>query len=461
MKQFSSPIRFAGLYFSSIGDAINKAMEWKGKIAKDAERNLRRRIGSKRWLKQSKIFDHSLKLKGDYKDVCKRLFDEIIDVKGQKKIEQKLIDFEILIANLINSFNSRFKLHKRPISISRNSHSWTKNRYKKASPFTIELIKILEEKGMIEVRNGYYDRKQVVNQKRTNRSFNTRIWATENLIERFPVYNNNVISEPVSLIELKDKNGNLKDFRLNKKANQIEKILKKANQVNSNAVIIQNGYRLHTNLIAIFIEDFNNYGRLHTRGFRHHQLLSKDERKEIRINGNSVTELDYSGLHPNLLYAFEGIQYEGNPYSIINHNRPEVKKYLKFVLLCMINCNSEQEAIKVANMELHKFNKKKGEDQMVLQDLGINSPIPLIEELKRVHQPISHHFFNGKKTGLKLMYHDSSIALDVIKYFASRNIPILPIHDSFVVEEMYEETLRGIMLKSYQKHTKGYEIIIK
>ena len=45
------------------------------------------------------------------------------------------------------------------------------------------------------------------------------------------------------------------------------------------------------------------------------------------------------------------------------------------------------------------------------------------------HKPIRHMFFCG--IGNSLQYRDSMIAEQVMLYFAKRDIPVLPVHDSF------------------------------
>ena len=39
-------------------------------------------------------------------------------------------------------------------------------------------------------------------------------------------------------------------------------------------------------------------------------------RQHITINGMPTVEMDYSALHPRLIYAERGIQYEGDPYDV-------------------------------------------------------------------------------------------------------------------------------------------------
>lgn len=412
-------------------------MNFKGKISKDADR----RKGTATWLRRSDIrFDHSLTITGENKKVAENLFYELVDLSKAKKVSQKLLDFEILIANLINR-------PKRPISVSLNVNNWKKDRYKRASYFIIDLIKILNNKQLIKMKLGY---------KFSEESNLTRIWAEPKLLEYFPEYKTCIVSKPVSLIELSDDNNKLLEFKETATTWKIREILELANKVNGSAEITYLNTRLHTNLIAIFKNKLTLYGRLHTSGFRHVQGLSGDERAEILINGNPVVELDYSALHPNLLYATEGIQYNGDPYTVID-KRSKVRPFLKIILLCMINSKDEKTAVKASDNWLYE-NKMQSR---ILKRLAITKSKPFIEAFKTAHAPIEKYFCKGKITGMKIMNKDSKIALEVVNHFVKKNIPILPIHDSFIVERQYKNELLDVMNSAYAKQTGGFRIKIK
>jgi len=225
--------------------------------------------------------------------------------------------------------------------------------------------------------------------------------------------------------------------------------------VKSKANIRYQEYKLNSFLVCIFSEQLYWYGRLHTRGFSHYQGLSGEERKEITINDIPTIELDFSGLHPNLLYAAEGIQYDRDPYSVID-KRPEVRPFLKIILLAMLNAKDETTAEKAANNWLYVHDTEREQ----LKEIGITRARPLINQFMLAHQPIAHHFCQGKETGMRIMNKDSKIAIDVVNYFGKKGIPILSIHDSFIVQEQYRDELENVMQNTYHKHT-GFRIKIK
>jgi len=74
-----------------------------------------------------------------------------------------------------------------------------------------------------------------------------------------------------------------------------------------------------------------------------------------------------------------------------------------------------------------------------------------------VHDKIEDYFF--KKSALYFQKYDSDIALNVVTTLADRGIPILPVHDSFVVEKQYKELLRKTMMEEYYAFFKFYPVI--
>ena len=69
--------------------------------------------------------------------------------------------------------------------------------------------------------------------------------------------------------------------------------------------------------------------------------------------------------------------------------------------------------------------------------------------LKR-HKPINHMFFCGK--GNNLQYLDSIIAEQVMLHFAKNDIPVLPVHDSFIITAGLFIDLLEVMEKEFKKH---------
>ena len=389
------------------------------------------------WLNRGKKFNHSLRLCTSEYD----RFNEIFSLCKVANRKENQLNLNILLANLVSH------KYRRPIAVSLNVNDWKKNRYIKAGPTTTTLIYRLFELGFINLKKGYKNEKE---------SRSSRIWATNKLFEYFPRSSTIVVNEPSELVELRDSNGKSVDFKDTVKTRRIRKILESVNRVNRYVNISFEGDPLSCSLVAIYNRKFTLYGRLHTTGNNHYQGLSSSERSEITINGKPVVELDYSGLHPHLLYANEGIQFEGDPYSMVDE-RPQARKLLKHILLCMLNSPNEITAERAANKWLYD----NPEERKRLKSLGITRARPFIIAFKQSHKKISHYFCHGVKTGLKIMNRDSSIALDIINTFAKQGIPILAIHDSFIVQEQHKDYLLTQMKDAYARNTGGFRITIK
>ena len=57
----------------------------------------------------------------------------------------------------------------------------------------------------------------------------------------------------------------------------------------------------------------------------------------------------------------------------------------------------------------------------------------------------------GKDEGIKLMYQDSIIVEELIRSFTAKEIPILCVHDSIIVQEKYLDLAREEMKKATVK----------
>lgn len=173
------------------------------------------------------------------------------------------------------------------------------------------------------------------------------------------------------------------------------------------------------------------------------QRVPKKWRERISINACHTVEIDYSGLHVVILYALEGIDYwkevGTDPYDIPKAEKSDrMRQLLKLILLCILNNNDKATTIKAI---MNKINFDPEEFSWVKEDKVDISDI--IDNFCSVHKPIEKHFYTG--VGIKLQNIDSRIAEYVINSLTNKDIPVLCIHDSFVVQTGNEKTLRDSM----------------
>jgi len=71
----------------------------------------------------------------------------------------------------------------------------------------------------------------------------------------------------------------------------------------------------------------------------------------------------------------------------------------------------------------------------------------LIKKFSEKHTPIKDNFCSG--VGRILQKKDSDIAEDILLYFQKKDIPVLPVHDSFIIAQEHEQDLEAIMKSAY------------
>lgn len=199
-------------------------------------------------------------------------------------------------------------------------------------------------------------------------------------------------------------------------------------------------------LVRIFNNsDWQQGGRFY-RGWW--QSVPKEYRRYITINEKQTCELDYSTLHPHLLYAEAGCQLEGDAYDI---NKPAIPRdMIKTTFNKMLNTTATLR--EPANFSETQF----GLDWKQFQ-----------QAIAERHAPIKQ-FFN-KGYGLQLQRKDSDLAQSIILDFIDLGYTCLPIHDSFIVHHALADKLKGVMEDKFMgltgnkislKAIEGYEVEI-
>jgi len=174
------------------------------------------------------------------------------------------------------------------------------------------------------------------------------------------------------------------------------------------------------------------------------QRIPSKYRNQIRFFNTPSSEIDYSGLHINLLYVIVNKKMTlDDPYTI-----PEIanegfnRQIIKLILLNIINAEDDQKAIKAIRQKIN-FNEP-------LREYVANNQVDwesFIDIIKHAHSPIKDYFNTGK--GIELQNFDSMIAEEVINEFTNQNIPILCIHDSFVISSQYVKNLEIVMKEKF------------
>ena len=200
--------------------------------------------------------------------------------------------------------------------------------------------------------------------------------------------------------------------------------------------------------------DWNLGGRYHGGWW---QSIKEDWRKQIYINDEATVEVDYSGLHVNLLYGLKGIQPPKEDHYELEHilldfTVKEQRKIVKGIVLNAINAATIKKAFQayLANQPTDSKIRRLKLKHRHLQ--------PLLDAFIEKHPIIGEAL--GTDKGVELMKVDGRITAKVINHFTKKNIPILSIHDSYVIQNQYSGQLRTVMMKTVAEELDGLEINI-
>ncbi|NBB26563.1 hypothetical protein GVM20_15630 [Porphyrobacter sp. SLTP] len=160
-----------------------------------------------------------------------------------------------------------------------------------------------------------------------------------------------------------------------------------------------------------------------------------EDRAALLIDGEEVVELDFSGLHPRLIYQMEGkpLPADADPYAVSGWTGQERRGWVKTAFLQVINGDKDAKLHKPPDVPAAKIGKG-GWDK-------------LKQAMSEHHREIEGWFRSGK--GLELQRLDSDIAEATLLLLADQGVCCLPVHDSFIVPRSHESQLRVAMTQAY------------
>ena len=175
----------------------------------------------------------------------------------------------------------------------------------------------------------------------------------------------------------------------------------------------------------------------------------RDDRSRLLINGEPTVELDFGSFHIRMLYHLNGMQCVDAPYEI-----PAVREFLdeKFA--------SEQRAFvkdltnRLINSNGHQvraLGTATGDDIEGEFEVRLKDGLPLkvvLDVIRDVHAPVAKSLCRG--LGVTLQNLDSEICDQIHRAMMGHDIPVLSVHDSFIVGRSAEDELRSAMIQFYK-----------
>ncbi len=311
----------------------------------------------------------------------------------------------------------------------------------------------LESLGYAEQRNGFYCHDN------QHPGKTTRIRSTRKLIELILKYHikREMIYRSTLEIQMKDALKNPLDVsarattkRLAPKVQRINEMLDSTNIVlrvtRSQYLDIINRTGHPDTTRCNVSRKFNNNSFQQGGRFYCHWVLNlpREYRAFLTMNGEPVAELDYSTLHPRMLYARKGLlPPPGDAYELEGFPKSQgYRPIIKTLTNSLINAKSVEKAIGA----LFDQREMKPKLKNALRSVGMIRNVPgqngkskqdrdvakrMVEAIKKKHHAIADQF--GESKGIFLQNIDSGMAENIMLNIWSKHISSLCVHDSLIV----------------------------
>ena len=382
--------------------------------------------------------------------------------------------FRVLLLNLYNAWNVD-PLRWLSIPMSPKGYLPVNSRYNSLgiNRSIIEICNQLIELEWIDFKRGRYDRNDADN------SFNSRVRAKESLQLLFRKHPINVKNSKLSLDRRETvilRSGKLEDSELTSTPDLVEysdtdqtirtrSILSTYNKLLQRTHIdlatLDDKYLLTTyttrkrrtveQLIRIdngstftrriFSRGSWNKGGRFYGGFW--QQISEAKRKDIFIDGEPTIEVDYKAIHVALIYAVrvkEHWPYGADPYDLGFQLSESVslsvqRKRVKALVLAAINARTRMSAFNA-----FRYDAPAGSQEKRLKNVELHK---ILDAFIERHPKLAPYIASDQ--GIELMRVDGDIVEEVLRLLTDKAIPVLTVHDSFIVQRKHIGDLKAAM----------------
>jgi hypothetical protein len=166
------------------------------------------------------------------------------------------------------------------------------------------------------------------------------------------------------------------------------------------------------------------------------QNVKKEERANILIDGEATVELDFAQLHPTMLAHINGVTDTSVDIYSICTVLGVSRSHSKNIINRAFNATVPMKSLKFAIADM-------GYDR---NEVDANAYYELLIE----KAPHLKSAFSSPQTGLRLMKLDSDICKNVLAMCVMNDIPVIPVHDSFICKKSDMEQVYNMMVASYK-----------
>ena len=406
-------------------------------------------------LDHSNVLDINLTVHDELADK----FYEASELGGYKN--KRLTQLQVLLANLISNHQTDPDLYT-AVSLADGFYKPTSryNSYSIGKGF-INLIRELAEGDWLELHKGFIDRKSKISRrsriKPTDKTLKLLqdLHAYSHLIARAP--NTECIikrDEDKKDIEYKDTYDNIQErIHLTAYNNLLHKTLIDHPDFPTEGVPLKDGRSFKINKSDKFVRRIYNRASFEWNGRFYGgwwQRTPKAYRSGIHLDGSSTCEIDFSAIHMVLLYAIAGIDYWNDigtdPYLLDDFEQSdEIRSLLKVIVLVSVNAISRTQALEALRYKIRTTDREEFE-WFIEGDYDLED---ILNRFVKKHEPIQSSFFSSNT--FSVMKIDADIAEYIINHFTDRGTPVLAIHDSFLINRIYEGDLKRVMQTACNK----------
>jgi len=383
------------------------------------------------------------------------LIEDVIQLLKDNKVFKRTRNFnghlKMLLANL---YKANFLKDRIYIYYSRSPNKY--KNIKRYNPLDINfkplmnVIEALVKMDLVETSIGFYDKKtQKGKRSRIRMSF-----GFEELFDNHFITPSNLHKVSIDPIRLKDSTKELVDYEETPLTRQMRKTVKEYNALLlSTDIAIPFKSAVVKDYLKENVVDFANstYHRIFndnsfTMGGRFYgpwwQSINSELRKLITFNKQKTIELDYSSLHIHLLYSKEGLDYhelygkKADPYLLKGYGK-RYRTIIKRAFLIALNMRTRKNFPQTVAYVLR-------EEGIFKKNISYKD---MLSQFFTLHPKIKKYFFTG--VGTELQYIDSCITESIVIRMIKMGIPVLGIHDSFIVGHTYKTILQEYMYDSF------------
>lgn len=282
----------------------------------------------------------------------------------------------------------------------------------------------------------------------------TQYKLSDEIVNMFDM-NSLVIERPMSVVEIRDKDGKVISKKLtNKQRHMVDVLTKINNKYQTSSICLEDDF-LDFQLKKIYNQgSFELGGRNYMVGSDANKAMKRANRLRITINSEACVELDYKSMFPSMIADMNGITFPENfdPYAIEmeGFDKELLRDLAKLACLMLLNTDNMQSAQYALASTLAEDEWKERVADARKNGLWPEGRVvhTIVEKLIERNGYLMHEC--DSSNALKYMNYESEINDIILESLLMEDIIVIPLHDSFIVPVSAESRTRYHMERAYK-----------